>query len=143
MISLMLCHLALFTFYVSLYYEQQQNQIFSGFVFWPLQFKLIHSADLQTRTVVIIIFGQISVRPSVPSFQISKNKSCVKIMITTGGIVGLAEGIIDDTCFVESLLLGIFSEPSSLLKMLLSEWIRISFKRTLCLTKTFILSTLP
>ena len=38
-------------------------------------------------------------RPS-PLFKISQNKRHVKIMITTGGTVGLAEGIIGDTCLV-------------------------------------------
>ena len=60
--------------------------------------ELIHSADPQTRPVVIIIFAQIS----VCTFQniAKQTKRRVKIMNTTGGTVGLAEGIIDDTCFV-------------------------------------------
>ena len=53
--------------------------------------------DPQTRPVVMIIFAQIpSVRPYVPTFQniAKQNKRRVKIMINTGGTVGLAEGII-------------------------------------------------
>ena len=63
---------------------------------------LIHSAHPQTRPVVFIIFTQTSVRTSVPTFQniANYNKRRLKIMITTGGTVGLAEGIIDDTCLV-------------------------------------------
>ena len=52
------------------------------------------------RPVVIIIFAQISVRPSVCISNIAKEKCPVKIMIIIGGIVGLAEGIIDDTCLL-------------------------------------------
>ena len=55
--------------------------------------------------VVIIIFAH--VRTSVPTFQnmAKKNKRRMKVM--SGGIVGLAERIIDDTClvYVESDLL--------------------------------------
>ena len=40
-----------------------------------------------------------SVRPS-SIFKISPNKRLVKIMITIVRTVGLAEGIIDDTCLV-------------------------------------------
>ena len=63
---------------------------------------LIHSADPQTRPVVIIVFIHGSVRPSVLTFQnIAKQNKCrVKIMIATSGTLGLAEGIIDDTCLV-------------------------------------------
>ena len=63
---------------------------------------LIHSANPQSRPVVIIIFAQISVRQSVLMFQniAKQNKRRLKIMITTVGTVGLTEGIIDDTCLV-------------------------------------------
>ena len=60
----------------------------------------IHSADPQILPVVIIIFAQISVRTSMcPTFQniAKQNKRCMKIMLNTGGTVGLAEWIIDDT----------------------------------------------
>ena len=51
-----------------------------------------------TRSVMSTIFPQISVRISQ---NIAKqNKRRVKIMITTGGTVGLSEGIIDDTCIL-------------------------------------------
>ena len=36
-----------------------------------------------------------SIHPS-PLFKTSQNKRLLKVMITTGGTVGLAEGIIDD-----------------------------------------------
>ena len=40
------------------------------------------------------------VRPSHFSKYLKQKKRRVKIMITTGGTMGLAEGIIDDTCLV-------------------------------------------
>ena len=63
---------------------------------------LIHSADPQSRPVVIIIFAQICVRTYVPTFQnIEKqNKRREKLVITTCGAVVLAEWIIDDICLV-------------------------------------------
>ena len=40
-------------------------------------------------------------RPYVTFQNLAKQNKCrVKIMITIGGTVGLAEGIIDDTCLV-------------------------------------------
>ena len=59
---------------VSLFFSSEQNCF------------LIHSADPQSRPVVIIIFSH--VRPSVPT----------KTMFTTGETVGMAEWIIDDIC---------------------------------------------
>ena len=43
-----------------------------------------------------------SVQPSISTFQIraKQNNFQVKIVIANGGIVGLDEGIIDDTCLV-------------------------------------------
>ena len=56
--------------------------------------QLIHSADPQSRPVVIIVFTHV-VRPSVPTFQnLAKHKVQAKIVIAT---VGLAEWIIADT----------------------------------------------
>ena len=63
--------------------------------------KLIHSADPQSRPVVIIIFGHVVrpfVRPS-PLFKSRKTKQ-QKTMFATGVTLGLAEWIIDDTCLV-------------------------------------------
>ena len=75
---------------------------FQSWTFILCSILLIHSADPQTRPVVIIIFEQIYVRTSVPTFQIiaKQNKRHVKIVVTTGETVGLAEGIIDDICIV-------------------------------------------
>ena len=53
---------------------------------------LIHSANPQSWPVVITIFAHISLRP----YKLSQNKT----KIATGGTVGLAEWIIDDTCLV-------------------------------------------
>ena len=49
--------------------------------------------------------------PSVLTFQniAKQNKHRMKIMIATGGIVGLAEGIIDDTCLVLNVSITTFS----------------------------------
>ena len=70
---------------------------------------LIHSADLKSRLVVIIIFTD-AVRTSIclyvrPSFQnLSKYRKTKQLNITTmfaiGGTVGLAEWIIDNTSLV-------------------------------------------
>ena len=69
-------------------------------------FVLIHEAGPQSRPIVITIFARgvctsvrlSSVRPS-PLFKIAqnKNKFQVRIVIATGGTVGLAVWIIDDT----------------------------------------------
>ena len=66
---------------------------------------LIHSADPQLLQVVITIVALgvcTSVRLSVPTFQNlrKQNKFQGRIVIATGGIVGLAEWIIDGTCLV-------------------------------------------
>ena len=66
---------------------------------------LIHSANPQSRPVVIIVFTHIfrsSVRPYVPTFQgLAKQNECqMKTMFITGETRGLAEWIIDDTCLV-------------------------------------------
>ena len=58
---------------------------------------LIHSANPQSRPVVIISFAHV-VRPS-PLFKSSKTKQ-QKTMVATGETVGLAEWIIDDTSLV-------------------------------------------
>ena len=56
-------------------------------------------------TILIILFSLMSSKgPSVPTFQnrAKQNNFQVKIVIVTGGtVVGLAEWIIDDTCFVK------------------------------------------
>ena len=80
--------------------KKREADIAADFVFHS---KLIHSADPQTRPVVIIIFTQISVR----TFQniAKQNKRRVKIMITSDGTVGLAEWIIDDFVFHSKYLL--------------------------------------
>ena len=64
---------------------------------------LIHSADPQSRPVVIIVFARVAhlyVHTSVPTFQNLAKQNKVKTMFTTGETVGLAEWIIDDTCLV-------------------------------------------
>ena len=52
---------------------------------------LIHQADPQSRPVVITIFARV-VCPSIPTFQnlAKQNNSQVRIVIDTGGTVGLA-----------------------------------------------------
>ena len=59
---------------------------------------LIHMADPHSQQVV-------SVRTSIPMLQnITKpKKHHLKIIIATGGIVGLSEGIIDDTFLVSTI----------------------------------------
>ena len=61
--------------------------------------QLIHSADPQSRPVVITVFINV-VRPSVSTLQNrAKQKHFqVKKVIAPGGTMGLAERIIDDTC---------------------------------------------
>ena len=62
---------------------------------WSTQVVFIHSANPQSRPVVIIVFAHV-VRSSVrPHF--SKQK---KTMFATGETVGLSERIIDDTGLV-------------------------------------------
>ena len=61
--------------------------------------ELIHSADPQSLPLVINIFTH--VRPSIPTFQTHAKQNHFQVrIVNTGGIVGLAEGIIDDTCLV-------------------------------------------
>ena len=74
---------------------------------------MIHSADPQSRPVVIIIFAHVVrsfVRPSVrPLFKSSTTKQ-QKIMVATGGTVGLVEWFIDDSCLVIIFFTGGSSE---------------------------------
>ena len=60
---------------------------------------LIHEADPQSRSIVIIVFAHV-VRPSVRPHFSKQNKFQAKAMIANGETVGLAEWIIDDTCLV-------------------------------------------
>ena len=65
--------------------------------------KLNHLADPQSRPVVIIIFtgfARMSIRTSSLFKILQKTKLHMEIMIATGGTVGLAEGIFDDTCLL-------------------------------------------
>ena len=63
--------------------------------------QLIHSADPQSRPVVIIVFAHV-VRSYVhPRFS-KQNKFQAKTMFATGETVGLAGWIIDDTCLVST-----------------------------------------
>ena len=78
---------------------------------WP-----IHSPP-----VVIIIFANVSVRTSVPTFQNKQNKRSLKLMIATGWNVGLAEGIIDDTCLVYFVVFKFFSVHSTILPTHISK----------------------
>ena len=55
--------------------------------------KLIHEADQQSQPLVITIFTHVAC-PSFTTFQ-NLNNFQEKIVIATGGIVGLAEWIID------------------------------------------------
>ena len=64
---------------------------------------LIHEADPQSRPVVIIMFAHV-VRSSVRPHFLKQNKFQVKTMFAIGKTVGLAEWIIDDTCFVSIVL---------------------------------------
>ena len=77
-------------------------QVFISFSHVTVNFQFIHSADPYFQSVVIIIFSHVSVRPSVHHFSKHRKtkKSLLKIIIATGGTVGLAEGINDDTCLV-------------------------------------------
>ena len=77
---------------------------------------LIHSADPQSRSVVITIFTHV-VRPSVPIFQnrAKHNKFQLEIVSATGGNVGLAKWIIDDTqAFFSDYIQGTFQFTSVL-----------------------------
>ena len=73
---------------------------------WTTWVLLFHESDPQSQPVVITIFARV-VCPSVrPLFKISQNQVQVRIVITTGGTVGLARWIIADThvlCFILSL----------------------------------------
>ena len=74
----------------------------SIFVTLP-KFQLIHSADPQSRAGSDHCFRTCfspCVRTNVPSFKNIAKQSWLEKMITTGGTVGPAEGIIDDTCLV-------------------------------------------
>ena len=64
--------------------------------------KLFHSANPQSRSVVIIVFTHV-VSPS-PLFKYSKTKQ-QKTMVVTGDTMGLAEWIIDGTCLLCFVLL--------------------------------------
>ena len=66
-----------------------------------LQAISIHSANLQSRPVGIIVFTHV-IRPS-PLFKPRKTKQ-QKTMFATDLTMGLAEWIIDDTCLVSLLL---------------------------------------
>ena len=74
-------------------------------------FKLIHSADSQSRPVVIIIFAHVVrayVRPYVHPHFSKQNKFQGKTIFTTAETVGLAEWIMDDTCLVISVIVIAF-----------------------------------
>ena len=58
-------------------------------------FLLIHEADPQTWSLVIMVFTNVF----RPHFS-KQNRFQVKTMFATGDTVGLAEWIIDDTCLV-------------------------------------------
>ena len=62
----------------------------------PGRKKMIHEPDPQSLPVVITIFARV-VCPSVLTYQnlIKQNKVQARIVIATGGTVGLAECIID------------------------------------------------
>ena len=80
--------------------EKLTSQSISRQVREPSSHMLIHEAYLQSRPVVNTIFTR-GVRPSVPTFQNNlamQNNFQLRIVMATGGTVGLAEGIIDDTC---------------------------------------------
>ena len=64
--------------------------------------KLIHSANPQSRAVVIIVFEPVSVRNYIAIFQYlaKQNKFQEKTMFTSGETVGLAEWIIFATKFL-------------------------------------------
>ena len=64
--------------------------------FQAMKTRPIHSADPQSRPVVIIVFHMSSVRPHFSK----QNKFKAKTMFATGETVGLAEWIIDDTFLV-------------------------------------------
>ena len=64
--------------------------------------KLIHSIDPHSLPVVDITIFTHVVRTSVTTFQICANQN--RLVIATGGIVGLAERIIDDIRLVFSSL---------------------------------------
>ena len=61
---------------------------------------LIHSVNPQSRSVGIIVFAHVFLRPSVHTFQNLAKQNKAKTMFATGETVGLAEWIIDDTCLV-------------------------------------------
>ena len=70
-----------------------------------MSYLMIHSADLQSRLVVIIVFTHVvrtSVRTCVSTFQnvTKQNKFQVKTILATGESVGLAKWIIDNTCHI-------------------------------------------
>ena len=69
------------------------------FIYFPF---LIHSVYPQLRHVVIIIFSSIRLSPLFKNLQNKTNFTDMEIMFDTGVTVSLAEGIIDDTCFVLS-----------------------------------------
>ena len=96
------CHLGGYCFHARFPYYRNTLQRFvgpGGSLNSPdlSRLYLINLADRQLRPVVTAIFTQsrhLSVRPSVPTFQnrARQNNSQVRIVMATGGIVGLAEG---------------------------------------------------
>ena len=65
--------------------------------------KLIHSADPQSRTIVITNFADVSLRTYVLQNLPIQNKGRLKIIIASGRNVVLAEGIVDYKCLVDPL----------------------------------------
>ena len=76
---------------------------------------LIHSANPQSRPVAIIVSGHVSTFQNIAK----QNKLQMKIIIATGGTVGPAEGIIDDTCLVILFILLLNIEIKNVLQVML------------------------
>ena len=78
--------------------KEEQKEILQGM---KKEFWLIHSADPQSRPVVIIVFAHVVRTPSIHFSKSNKtNFKRKQCLFTTGDTVCLAEWIIDDTCLI-------------------------------------------
>ena len=86
-----------YTNYMSCKTTRYSMHVYSTFVAKQKECQnLIHEADPQSRSVVIIVFAHV-VRSSVRPHFSNQNKFQAKTMFATGGTVGLADWIIVGT----------------------------------------------
>ena len=100
---------------------------------------LIHSANPQSRLIVISIFAhavRLYVRLSI-TFQNLAKQNKFKTMFATGETVGLAEWIIDDTCLVHFSYFSPIDFSWKLPKIFDFHTLRVCHSILFCLTRKF------